>query len=93
MHYETAEEIFNEMAGLTPSFGGMSYPAWNGDGICWPCPTPDHPGTPDTASGKFTRGLGLFHAIEYKPPAEIPDEEYPFWMTTGTEYAHYLPAA
>ncbi len=92
MHYETSEEIFNEMAGLTPSYGGISYQRIEGDALCWPCPTPDHPGTPILHIGKFSRGRGLFHAVEYKPPAEIPDEEYPFWMTTGTEYAHYLTA-
>ena len=92
MRYETSEEIFNEMASLTPSYAGMSYPRIEKDGLCWPCPTPDHPGTAILHVGKFTKGRGLFHAVEYKPPAEIPDEEYPFWMTTGTEYAHYLTA-
>lgn len=90
MHYETSEEIFNEMASLNPSFAGMSYPRLDGDGLCWPCPSKDHPGTPILHIGKFSRGLGLFHAIEHKPPAEVPDDEYPFWLTTGTEYAHYL---
>jgi len=92
MHYESAEEIFNEMASLTPSFAGISYPRLNEKGICWPCPNPDHPGSPILHVGKFTRGRGLFHAIEFKPPAEAPDDEYPFWMTTGTERAHYLTA-
>jgi predicted molibdopterin-dependent oxidoreductase YjgC len=92
MHYESAEEIFNEMASLTPSFAGISYPRLDEKGICWPCPNPDHPGTPILHVGKFTRGRGLFHAIEFKPPAEAPDDEYPFWMTTGTERAHYLTA-
>jgi predicted molibdopterin-dependent oxidoreductase YjgC len=92
MRYESEEQIFNEMASLTPSYGGMSYARLDQDGLCWPCPTPDHPGTPFLHVGKFSRGLGLFHAVEYKPPAEVPDEDYPFWMTTGTEYAHYLTA-
>ena len=92
MHYENSEQIFNEVASLAPSYGGISYPRLEGEGLCWPCPTADHPGTPILHIGKFTRGLGLFHAIEYKPPAETPDEEYPFWLTTGTEYAHYLTA-
>jgi formate dehydrogenase alpha subunit len=92
MQYDSAEEIFNEMASLSPPYGGISYPRIEENGICWPCPTPDHPGTPILHIGRFTRGKGLFHAIEWKPPAEVPDEEYPFWMTTGTEYAHYLTA-
>jgi predicted molibdopterin-dependent oxidoreductase YjgC len=90
MHYESAEEIFNEMAALTPSYAGISYARLAAEKLCWPCPTPDHPGTPVLHVGKFTRGRGLFHAVEYKPPAETPEDEYPFWMTTSTEYAHYL---
>lgn len=90
MAYESAEEIFAEVARLSPPHGGMSYPRLDGKGLCWPCPTPDHPGTPVLHVGRFTRGKGLFHSVEYKPPAEIPDEQYPFWMTTGTEFAHYL---
>ena len=92
MHYDSSEEIYREMASLSPPFGGISYPRIEEKGICWPCPAPDHPGTPILHVGKFTRGRGLFHAIEFKPPAEVPDEEYPMWMTTGTEYAHYLTA-
>jgi predicted molibdopterin-dependent oxidoreductase YjgC len=90
VHYESAENIFDEMASLTPSYGGMSYPRLAESGLCWPCPTAEHPGTPVLHAGKFTRGLGLFHAVEHKPPAEAPDEEYPFWMSTGTEFTHYL---
>ena len=90
MKYETAEEIFNEIASLTPSYTGMSYPRLEGEGLQWPCPTPEHPGTPFLhKNGKFVRGKGLFHAIEYKGPAEQVDEEYPLWMTTGRVYAHY----
>lgn len=89
-NYQSAEEIFDEMAALSPPYGGISYGRLDGKGLCWPCPNPDHPGTPILHIGRFTRGKGLFHAIEYKPPAEIPDDDYPFWMTTGTEYAHYL---
>ncbi len=90
MDYKSSEELFNEMASLTPSYAGMNYPRIAQNGLCWPCPTCDHQGTVFLHAGKFTRGRGLFHAVEYKPPAEVPDEEYPFWMTTGTEYAHYL---
>lgn len=90
MGYGSAEEIFNEMASLTPSYAGISYSRLDPSGLCWPCPTPEHPGTPILHIGRFSRGRGLFHGIEYKPPAETPDEAFPFWMTTGTEYAHYL---
>jgi len=90
MNYETPEEIFNEIAKLTPSYGGITYERLEGPGLQWPCPTVDHPGTPFLhKDGQFTRGKGLFHAIEHKPPAEVVDDDYPFWMTTGRVYAHY----
>jgi len=90
MAYENPEEIFNEIAELTPSYAGISYERLEGDGLQWPCPTPEHPGTPFLhKDGSFTRGKGLFHAIEYRPPAEEVDDEYPYLMTTGRVYAHY----
>jgi formate dehydrogenase alpha subunit len=90
MNYASPKEIFDEIASLTPSYAGISYDRLEGPGLQWPCPTQEHPGTPFLhKDGKFTRGKGLFHAIGHKPPAEVVDEEYPFWMTTGRVYAHY----
>ena len=90
MTYETPEEIFNEIASLTPSYAGISYERLEGQGLQWPCPSKGHPGTPFLhKDGKFTRGKGLFHAIDYRPPAEKTDDEYPYLMTTGRIYAHY----
>jgi len=57
--------------------------------IQWPCPTTDHPGTPVLHVGKFTRGLGLFQPSEHIPPAEMPDAEYPFLLSTGRILQHY----
>jgi predicted molibdopterin-dependent oxidoreductase YjgC len=90
MDYTSPEEIFKEIAALTPSYAGISYERLEGPGLQWPCPSPEHPGTPYLHNGgNFTRGKGRFHAVEYKPPAEEIDAEYPFWMTTGRLYAHY----
>jgi len=55
----------------------------------WPCPTKDHPGTPFLHKEQFSRGKGKFHAIHYQPPAESPDDEYPFRLTTGRMFAHF----
>ena len=56
----------------------------------WPCPTPEHPGTPFLhAGGKFSRGLGMFKPSEHIPPGEMPDEEYPFLLSTGRILYHY----
>ncbi len=89
MQYDNPEQIFNEMTALTPSYGGMTYARLEGQGLQWPCPTPEHPGTPVLHVGKIARGKGLFHAIDFKPPAEIVDDEYPFWLSTGRVFAHY----
>ena len=58
-------------------------------GLQWPCPNTEHPGTKFLHQGRFTRGKGLFSAIEYKPAAETADEEYPFQLTTGRVHVHY----
>jgi predicted molibdopterin-dependent oxidoreductase YjgC len=55
----------------------------------WPVPTEEHPGTPYLHKGKFSRGLGRFHAIEFQEAAELPDDEYPFTLTTGRMMFHW----
>ncbi len=89
MNYASPEEIFTEIASLTPSYAGITYPRLEGDGLQWPCPTPDHPGTRYLHKDKVARGKGLFHAIGFKPPAEVIDEQFPFWLSTGRVFAHY----
>ena len=89
MHYEKAEDIFEEIRMLTPSYAGITWERIRHNGIHWPCPTEEHPGTPILHTAQFTRGKGLFHAIEHQPPAEIPDEAYPFMLTTGRVIYHY----
>jgi len=89
MNYESAEDIMKEISTLTPSYGGITYERLQGDGLAWPCPNKDHPGTKFLHKDKFARGLGLFHAIEYQPPAEVVDDEYPFWLSTGRVHVHY----
>ena len=88
--YEHPREIFKEIAAVTPkSYGGMSYDRLGLDGLAWPCPTPDHPGTAYLHKGTFARGKGKFHAVQFKAPAESPDEEYPLLLTTGRMFAHF----
>ncbi len=90
MNYKNAEEIFDEMTSLTPkSYAGMTYERLGIDGLQWPCPDIDHPGTPYLHKDQFTRGKGKFHAIEYRDPAELPDQEYPYFLTTGRMFAHF----
>jgi formate dehydrogenase major subunit len=90
MAYESAEDIFSEMRTVTPSYAGMSYERIAREGgLQWPCPAQDHPGTKYLHKGKFARGKGLFHAIEFIPPAELPDEEFPLLLSTGRVLYHY----
>lgn len=92
MEYDGAEDIMNEIRELTPSYAGISYDRLEKGGIQWPCPTEEHPGTTFLHKDRFTRGLGLFSAIEHRPPAEEPDAEYPFVLTTGRVLYHYHTA-
>lgn len=89
MNFDSPEAIMAEISGLTPSYGGISYDRLQGEGLCWPCADKDHPGTKFLHKDRFARGKGLFHAIEYKPPAETVDAEFPFWLTTGRVHVHY----
>ena len=89
MHYDSAEAIFEEMKSLTPSYAGMSYARLAANGLQWPCPTPEHPGTVFLHKDRFSRGKGAFTAIDYKAPAEVVDGAYPMWLSTGRSFAHY----
>ncbi|MBP2145868.1 formate dehydrogenase major subunit [Methanofollis sp. W23] len=90
--WKTSEDVFNEMRSLTPSYAGMTYERLEKpEALHWPCPTEDHPGTPILHIGKCSHpdGMGVMHPIEWKPPAEVPDEEYPLVLTTGRCLFHW----
>ncbi len=87
--YRSAAEIFDEIAALTPQYAGMSHERLEGGGLQWPCPTPDHPGTRVLHQGKFVRGPGLFSAVDYAPPLELPNEEFPLVLSTGRILYHW----
>jgi formate dehydrogenase alpha subunit len=89
MNYSSAKEIFEEVVKVTPSYAGISYERLEKQGIQWPCPTSEHQGTRFLHKDKFSRGLGLFTAIEFIPPDELPNKEYPFLLSTGRVLYHY----
>lgn len=89
MSYPDPAAIQDEIAGLTPSYGGITYPRLERGGLQWPCPGPDHPGTPILHRDKFARGRGKFHPVEFLPSKELPDEEYPFLLSTGRILEHF----
>ena len=82
-------EIMEEIARLTPSYGGITYPRLEKGGLQWPCPSDDHPGTPILHTDGFLRGKGRFTPLAYRPPAELPDDEYPFILTTQRSLYQY----
>jgi formate dehydrogenase alpha subunit len=91
--YESAEDIFEEIRSLTPSYAGITYERIEKEGLQWPCPNEEHPGTVFLHRDRFTRGLGLFHAVEYIPPHELPDDDFPLILTTGRVLYQYHTAS
>lgn len=87
----SAREIWdNEISVLAPNLGGIKYERIENNGLQWPCPDITHPGTPVLhRKGAFTCGLGVFNPVEWTPPAEVADEEYPFVLSTGRRLYHY----
>ncbi|OPY75132.1 MAG: Formate dehydrogenase H [Syntrophorhabdus sp. PtaU1.Bin050] len=87
----SAQEIWdNEVSVLAPALGGIKYSRIEKDGLQWPCPTQDHPGTAFLhKDGIFTHGKGIFNPVDWAPPAEVPDKEYPFVLSTGRRLYHY----
>ncbi len=89
MSYDGSEAVMEEIRNTTPSYAGITYERIEENGIFWPCPNIEHPGTPILHREQFTRGRGLFHAIDYLPPDEQIDEEYPMYLTTGRVLYQY----
>lgn len=90
--YENESQIFDEIARVTPSYAGMNYIRLeNPYALQWPCPEINHPGTQILHREKFATpdGLGLFTAVEWKPPAEVTDSKYPLILTTGRSIWHW----
>jgi formate dehydrogenase alpha subunit len=89
MDYQNPEEIFEEIRQVTPSYAGITYQRLEAGGLQWPCPNVEHPGTVYLHKDRFARGLGMFFAIDHKDPAEMPDQEFPLYLTTGRVLYQY----
>jgi predicted molibdopterin-dependent oxidoreductase YjgC len=87
--FPSSAAIFDELAAVTPIYRGLSYGRLAGQGLQWPCPAADHPGTAYLHAAKFSRGRGKFNVITATDPAELPDEEYPLILSTGRVLYHY----
>lgn len=91
-YFGSASDIMDEAASLTPIYGGISYDRIEKTGLQWPCPDKDHPGTVFLHKGNFSRGKGMFQPLSYRPPAEVPDKEYPLVLTTERSLFHFHTA-
>jgi predicted molibdopterin-dependent oxidoreductase YjgC len=92
--YESPEDVWNEYADLAPNWYGIRYPRIEEHGMQWPCTDLEHPGTPYLHAPRpaLPSGRGRFFPVEYQPPIEQPDSEYPFVLTTGRTLYHYNSA-
>jgi formate dehydrogenase alpha subunit len=88
-YYKNVEQINEEIDSLAPIYGGIHYDRLEQYGLQWPCRDRDDPGTPFLHKDTFTHGLGKFHAIEYRPPAESVSLDYPLVLTTGRVLEHW----
>ena len=87
--YLHPSEIMEEIRTVTPQYGGITYDRIDEEGIQWPCPDIDHPGTKYLHKDVMARGKGMFMAIDHRDSAELADKEYPFIFTTGRILYHY----
>ncbi len=90
--WKSAEDVWNDLRACTPSMFGCTYEKLGKpESIHWPCPTVEHQGTPILHIGKFSAadGKGTMFGLEYKPPAEVADAEYPYTLMTGRVIFHY----
>jgi formate dehydrogenase major subunit len=75
---------------VAPQLAGIKYNRLEGNGLQWPCGDVNHPGTCFLhQNGEFTCGLGVFTPVDWTPPAEVPDEDYPLVLSTGRRLVHY----
>jgi len=87
--YRHPSEILQEVRGVAPEYRGVTYERIDKVGLQVPVWDDQHPGTPQLFTESFPRGRGKFHALEYTPIVEPPDNEYPFILTTGRVLEHW----
>jgi formate dehydrogenase alpha subunit len=87
--FSSPKEILDELAGVTPIYGGIRFERIEAEGLQWPCRSLEDPGTPYLHKDQFAKGRGIFYPIAYREPAEIPDDQFPFVLTTGRMGFHF----
>ncbi len=88
--YASPSDIMAEINALTPSYAGVTHDRLDkGERLHWPVKSIEHAGTPILHIGQFTRGKGKFAPIDHVPPAELPDDDYPWLLSTGRVLYHW----
>jgi predicted molibdopterin-dependent oxidoreductase YjgC len=87
--YNHPSEVMDEIGKVIPDYAGIKYPRLEGAGLQTPVPDESHPGTPFLFTQTFPRGLAKFFPLEFNPSTEMPDEDYPFILTTGRVLEHW----
>lgn len=87
--YDSPKEVFNEICNAAPIYAGVDWDMVATGQYQWPIPYKGHPGTPRLHEDGFTNDRGLFRVIGYRDPAEVVDEAYPVWLTTGRRLQNY----
>jgi assimilatory nitrate reductase catalytic subunit len=93
---EVFEELRRATAGAKADYSGITYERLRAErGVFWPCPSPDHPGTPRLFQERFAHptGRARLHVVPHRPAAELPDRDYPFYFITGRYKEHYNSGA
>jgi assimilatory nitrate reductase catalytic subunit len=86
------EELGRASAGGRADYSGISYDRIDAeDGVFWPCPAPEHPGTPRLFADRFATpdGRARFVRVEHVEAHEQPDADHPYVLTTGRVLAQY----
>ncbi len=82
--------VMDEIARVAPRlFGGVRYDRLGADGLQWPCPSVDHPGTPQVHQVAFLRGRGQLSVIEPLTNPEHDVAGFPYTLITGRVLNHY----
>lgn len=89
MSYASSAEIMDEIAAVTPIYGGIHHDRLAHGGLQWPCLDRKHKGTQILHKDRFARGRGKFHVLHDQPPAELPSRAYPLVLTTGRILEHW----
>ncbi len=87
--YESPDQVFNELCSLAPIYAGVNWDMIADGRYQWPVPYMGHPGTPRLHEDGFSNGRAQFRMIGYRDPAEVVDEAYPVWLTTGRRLQNY----